>query len=188
MENYALALSRFRRNRLDDCIILCDSILKAHPNDLAVQVLKTHAIRRKNYLDDLELDDEGFGEILLDDNKLSNAPRPGTSVQRIGTSKNISPLVRPVTSSGRPLSGVVRPGSSQQRLGTSNQNRLQTAMNNRVGTSRATTSGGRYLRIATSSLQSLNSSMTLDLNSIEPKKLVKDKSKAKVNLINPGCY
>jgi tetratricopeptide repeat protein 8 len=179
MENYALALSRFRRNRLDDCIVLCDSILKAHPNDLAVQILKTHAIRRKNYLDDLELDDEGFGEILLDDNKISNAPRPGTSVQRLGTQKNISQLVRPMSSSGRPLSGVVRPGS-QQRIGTSNQNRLQTAMNNRVGTSRATTSGGRYLRIATASLQSLNSSMQLDLNSIEPKKLIRDKSKAKV--------
>ena len=177
MENFALALSRFRRNKYDQCIVLCDEILKQHPNDLAVQLLKTHAIRKKNYIDDLELDEESFGEILLEDNKLSNAPRPGTSIQRTGTSKNISPLVRPVTSSGRPLSGVVRPASSQ-RQGTAS-NRLQTAMNSRVGTSRATTSGGRHLRIATATLQRLNSSPSLNMNDIVPKSVVKKKSLAK---------
>ena len=53
MENFALALSRFRRNKYDQCIVLCDEILKQHPNDLAVQLLKTHAIRKKNYIDDV---------------------------------------------------------------------------------------------------------------------------------------
>lgn len=179
MENFALALSRFRRNKFDNCITLCDVILQVHPNDLAVQLLKTHAIRKKNYIDDLELDDETLGEILLEDNKLSNAPRPGTSIQRVSTTKNVSPLVRPVTSSGRPLSGVIRPASSQ-RQGTASQNRLQTAINNRIGTSRATTSGGRHLRLATASLQSLNSSPSLDMNNIIPKSIVKKRSLAKV--------
>jgi hypothetical protein len=34
MEKFALALSRFRRNKLDNCIILCDELLKSNPNDL----------------------------------------------------------------------------------------------------------------------------------------------------------
>ena len=99
--------------------------------------------------------------ILLDDNKLSTAPRPGTSLQRIGTSMKgfgQNQLTKPMTSSGRPLSGVVRPGSI--RGTSSSQNRLQTvSKTQRFGTTRATTSGGRYVRLATASLQSLNSSL-----------------------------
>lgn len=177
MEKFPLALSRFRRNRLDDCIILCDEILKAHTEDLAVQLLKSHAIKKKNYLDDLEVDEQGLGEILLEDHKLSNMPRPGTSLNRVGTSKGTSPLIRPSSSTGRPLSGVVRPQSS---------NRKGTAMNNpirqptgRVATSRITTSGGRQIRLATASLQSLNSSLSLNINDIVPKNIIKKKSLAK---------
>ena len=89
-------------------------------------------------------------------------------------------MVRPSSSSGRPLSGVVRPATG--RSGTaSNENRLKTASKiNRVGTARATTSGGRHIRIATASLQSLNSSPSLDINDLNPKNVVKKKSLAKV--------
>ena len=179
MEKFALALSRFRRNKLDESIMICDELLKINQDDLAVQLLKTHAIRRKSYIDDLEVDEEGIGEMLLDDHKLSNAPRAGTSLGRLKTGdKGISPLVRPTTSSGRPLSGVVRPATGQQRQGTSNNlNRLQTGMNRAV--SRGTTSGGRYLRIATVSLQSINSSLSLNAANIVPKSVVKKKSLAK---------
>ena len=58
MEKFTLALSRFNRNKYDQCIILCDEILKENPADFSVQVLKTHAIRRKNYVDHLECDEE----------------------------------------------------------------------------------------------------------------------------------
>ena len=129
----------------------------------------------------MELDDEGIGDLLLDDNKLSTAPRPGTSLQRIGTSMRSSgqnQLTKPMTSSGRPLSGVIRPGSNRGQ--TSSQNRLQTASKTqRMGTSRATTSGGRYVRLATASLQSLNSSLSLNVADINPKTVVKRKSVAK---------
>lgn len=33
MEKFALAVSRFRRYKFDECIILCDEILKSNPND-----------------------------------------------------------------------------------------------------------------------------------------------------------
>lgn len=175
MENFSLAMSRFNRNKFDKCIVLCDELLKGHPQDLAVQLLKTHAIRRKNYVDHLECDEETIGEIILDDHSITKTARPGTSL-RVGTSaKGANPMIRPVTSSGRPLTGVVRPGTVQ-RQGTATIAFLNPG---RIGTSRATTSGGRYLRIATASLQSLNSSLSLDTKDINPKTIVQKKSVAK---------
>lgn len=40
MEKFALALSRFRRNKLDNCIVLCDELLKTNPSDLVNILLK----------------------------------------------------------------------------------------------------------------------------------------------------
>lgn len=177
MEKFSLAMSRFNRNKFDGCIILCDELLKQNPKDLAVQLLKTHAIRRKNYVDHLECDEETLGEMILDDHSIATAARPGTSLRHTSTSKGPNPMVRPMTSSGRPVSGVVRPGTVQ-RQGTSSGNVIRT-QTGRVGTSRATTSGGRYLRIATASLQSLNSSFSLDSKDINPKTIVLKKSLAK---------
>jgi len=120
--------------------------------------------------------------MLLDENKISSACRPGTSLLKPGTSSKggNSALVRPVSSSGRPVTGVVRPAS--RGVGNqSNQSRLQTASKGqRLGTTRATTSGGRYMRIATASLQSLNSSLSLNVNDINSKEIVKKQSLAKV--------
>lgn len=117
--------------------------------------------------------------MLLEDNKLSNAPKPGTSYQRTNTAnKNSGPMMRPMSSVGRPLSGVVRPNSVSNRQGTTS-NRLLTG-SNRIGTSRGYTSQGRQLRLATASLQSLNSSITLNINDINPKTIVTKKSLAKV--------
>ncbi len=177
MEKFSLAMSRFNRNKFDGCIILCDELLKQNPNDLATQLLKTHAIRRKNYVDHLECDEETLGEQILDDHQIQTAARPGTSLRATSSNKGPNPMVRPITSSGRPLSGVVRPGTVQ-RQGTTSGNIIRT-QTGRAGTSRATTSGGRYLRIATASLQSLNSNFSLDSKDINPKTIVLKKSLAK---------
>ena len=75
MEKFSLAMSRFNRNKFDGCIILCDELLKQNPNDLATQLLKTHAIRRKNYVDHLECDEETLGEQILDDHQIQTAAR-----------------------------------------------------------------------------------------------------------------
>jgi hypothetical protein len=36
MEKFALAVSRFRRNRIDDCIKLCDELLVEKSDDLVI--------------------------------------------------------------------------------------------------------------------------------------------------------
>ena len=173
MEKFNLAISRFYRKKYDQCIKICDEILNQFPNDLSAQLLKTHCIRRKNYVDHLESDESSIGDLILDDHSISTLPRPGTSLRAVGTSSGGN---RPITSSGRPMTGVVRPGTIS-RVGTSSGNivRAGTGMN----LSRATTSGGRFLRAATASLQSINSSLTLDTKSLNPKTIIKKKSLSK---------
>jgi len=131
-----------------------------------VQLLKTHAIRKKQYIDDIDFDEEAVSGMLLDEHAISSVARPGTSIP---------------SSAGRPLSGVVRPATG--RAGTaSNEKRLSTANKmNRAGTGRVMTSGGRQIRLATASLQSLNSSPSLNINDINSKTVVKKKSLAKVS-------
>ncbi len=172
MDKFTLAMSRFKRNRFDECIKLCDEILKENEADLFTQVLKTHAIRRKNYVDDLELDDEGLGDKILDDHKISNQARPGTSIQRPG-SRGINQGIRPMSSSGRPVTGFARPSSRSQN--TSDKNNVH-GLNRGATSNRAITSGGRNLRLATASLQSLNSSLSLNIADINVKSIVKKKS------------
>lgn len=175
MENFNLAVSRFYRGKYDGCIILCDQLLKQNPNDLSTQLLKTHAIRRKNYIDHLEADEQTLGDLILDDHSIAQLPRPGTSLKTISQQAG-NPMQRPTSSTGRPMTGVIRPGTIQ-RVGTSSGNIIK--QGNRLGTARATTSGGRYLRIATASLQSLNSNFSLDTKDIDPKKIVQKKSLSK---------
>ena len=50
---------------------------------------ETKALTKKAYIDDLEIDEEGVADILMDDNAINKAPRPGTS------------FLRPLSSSGR---------------------------------------------------------------------------------------
>jgi tetratricopeptide repeat protein 8 len=85
--------------------------------------LKCKALTKKAYIDDLEIDEEGVADILMDDNAINKAPRPGTSFSRPMTSSGqaggISQMVRPMSSSGRPISGYMRPGTNRPVTGAS---------------------------------------------------------------------
>jgi tetratricopeptide repeat protein 8 len=60
--------------------------------------------------------------------------------------------VRPVSSSGRPMTGFQRPGTNRAATGASRGN-LSTALAGvRQGTSKPMTSGGRMVRLGTASL------------------------------------
>ena len=124
----------------------------------------------------MESDESSLGELLLDDHSVSTLARPGTSFRAVGTSHGEGGINRPITSSGRPMTGVVRPGT-MTRVGTSSGNIVRAGTMS--GAARATTSGGRYLRIATASLQSINSNFSLDTKDINPKTIVKKKSLSK---------
>lgn len=61
-------------------------MLDKNPKDQASWLLKCRALTRKSYIDDLEIDEEGVADILMDDHAINNAPRPGTSFNRPMTS------------------------------------------------------------------------------------------------------
>jgi len=73
-------------------------------------------LTKNAYIDDLEIDEEGIADILMDDNAMATAPRPGTSINSPHQGNNpggISQMIRPMSNSGRPLTGAARPGSNR---------------------------------------------------------------------------
>eukprot|EP00744_Colponema_vietnamica_P015647 GILI01021941.1.p1 GENE.GILI01021941.1~~GILI01021941.1.p1 ORF type:complete len:520 (-),score=157.53 GILI01021941.1:66-1583(-) len=155
MDPFLLALSRFRRRKFDDTVDICTHILDQNPYDQAVWFLKCRALTEKNFIDDLDVEEEGVADLLLDENAVHNTARPGTSLARPltgGTSSGgPNQLVRPMTQSGRPVTGFARPGTS--RPGTNGSLSVEAAMSaGRPGTSRPITSGGRFVRLGTASM------------------------------------
>ena len=75
-------------------------MLEKNPQDQAAWLLKCKALTKKSYVDDLEIEEEGVGDMLMgkqtysnyfsDDNAMTQAPRPGTSFSR------------PLSSAGQP--------------------------------------------------------------------------------------
>ncbi len=152
-----LALSKLRRRRLDDCLEVCSSGLSSTPLDRALWHTKTRALTLKTYIDDMDMEEEGIAELLLDENSMAKAPRPGTSLKggnsAAPTLSGPNASIRPISSSGRPLSGFARPGT-QSRLSTG-QRSLDSAFQsqgNRPGTSRPISVAGRNVRLGTQSM------------------------------------
>jgi len=155
------AMSKLRRNQLDECIGLCDQLLSQNPGDQAAWFIKGKAVLRKNFIDDVELDEESFAEVLLDENAVAAMPRPGTSLNssRVSTGGGVGSYdqgVRPVSHSGRPITGFVRPASSRPMSGQSGDIRDALQSRSRMGTaaSRPMTTFGREVRLGTASLAS----------------------------------
>lgn len=128
------------------------------PDPQAAWLLKCRAMTERAYVDDLEWDEEGIADALMDDNSTAQAPRPGTSMARGATAVGgrVGTSMRPTTASGRPVTGFSRPAtSSHSRTGGVGGGRVDTALRAaRVGTSRAMTSLGRTIRLGTASMLS----------------------------------
>jgi len=107
MDPLWLAMSKLRRGKLEECTKICDDILTTNPSDQAAWAIKCKALIKQNYIDDIELDEEGIAEVMMDENALASVPRPGTSlhtpqVNSRGGGGSYDQAVRPVSSSGRP--------------------------------------------------------------------------------------
>lgn len=62
-------------------------------------ILKMRALTLQVYVDDIEGEEEGIAESLLDNYTISSMPRPGTSLKNPGTSFT-GQYLRPKTQSG----------------------------------------------------------------------------------------
>lgn len=170
-----LAMSKLRRGKVEECITICDEMLAHNPSDQAAWTTKCRAVIKQNYIDDIELDEEGVAEMLLDENALASVPRPGTSISTpsIRSSGSYDPTIRPISSSGRPVTGFIRPSSSRPMSGSTNsdiRDALQSS-SRRSGTSsgRPMTTLGREVRLGTASLNSTNGKL-VDVEKINLKK------------------
>ncbi|XP_012940531.1 tetratricopeptide repeat protein 8 [Aplysia californica] len=153
MDPLYLAYSYFRRRKYKECVEITTKILEKNPYDQAAWHLKTRSLTAQVYVDEVDVDEEGIAEILMDDNVIANVSRPGTSLRKPGTAQSgPSQGMRPTTQGGRPLSGFVRPGTQSGRPGTMEQ-AIRTPRT--AHTARPVTSAsGRFVRLGTASMLS----------------------------------
>uniref|UniRef100_A0A672L514 Uncharacterized protein n=1 Tax=Sinocyclocheilus grahami TaxID=75366 RepID=A0A672L514_SINGR len=123
MEPLFLAWSSCRRRRFQRCADVCSQLLSESPYDQAAWSLKTRALTEMVYVDELEVDQEGIADMMLDESSIAQVARPGTSLRLPGTSRGAAPTpaVRPMTQSGRPVTGFVRPSTLSGRPETMEQ-------------------------------------------------------------------
>uniref|UniRef100_A0A3Q3E1R2 Tetratricopeptide repeat domain 8 n=1 Tax=Labrus bergylta TaxID=56723 RepID=A0A3Q3E1R2_9LABR len=149
MDPMFLAWSYFRRRKLQQCSEICTKILQENPYDQAAWSMKTRALTEMVYIDEIEVDQEGIAEMMLDESSIAQVARPGTSLRLPGTSQGGGPTqaVRPMTQTGRPITGFVRPSTQSGRPGTMEQ-AMKTPRT--ASTARPVTSAsGRYIRLGT---------------------------------------
>ena len=146
------ALICFERREFEECIATCSQILTKNPYDEAIWSLKTRALSECQRVDDIEAEEEGIVDLVLDDNAINQVPRPGTSLKATGPlrSASTSQAYRPTSQSGRPLSGVVRPGSQAGRPGTMDA-ALKTPRTTKTARPISAASG-RFVRLGTASM------------------------------------
>ncbi|XP_067894932.1 tetratricopeptide repeat protein 8 isoform X2 [Heterodontus francisci] len=149
MDPMFLAWSYFRRRKFQLCADICSQLLESNAYDQAAWSLKTRALTEMVYVDEVDVDQEGIAELMLDDSAIAQIARPGTSLKLSGISKagGPSPAVRPMSQSGRPITGFVRPGTQSGRPGTMEQaiKTPRTAYTARPVTS----ASGRFVRLGT---------------------------------------
>ena len=162
------AMSKYRRGKYEECVVLCDQLLAEAPGDQAAWLMKCRAQIKINYIDDTELDEDGLGEILMDENALAAVPRPGTSLRTPQSSggQGYDQSVRPVSQSGRPVTGFVRPNTSSRPFTGSSSDLMS---GNRTATARPMTTMGREIRLGTASTSSSLLSL-VDIDKLNIKK------------------
>uniref|UniRef100_A0A493TKY4 Tetratricopeptide repeat domain 8 n=1 Tax=Anas platyrhynchos platyrhynchos TaxID=8840 RepID=A0A493TKY4_ANAPP len=91
MEPLLRAWSCFRRRKFRQCAELCSQLLEAVPGEQAAWSLKTRALTEMVYVDEIDMDQEGIAEMMLDENAIAQVARPGTSLKVPGTSQDAGP-------------------------------------------------------------------------------------------------
>lgn len=112
-------------------------------------MLKCQCLIKENYVDELEVEEDGIAEMMLKDDEANRFARVGTSFK---ANSNANPIMRP-NHSGRINTGFQRIGTGVgSRAGSRSMNMLRTG---RVMTKGGvpTTSNGRVLRLSTASLE-----------------------------------
>lgn len=174
-----MALVHYKRRQYVKSSALCEALLREQPKDQAALFLQCRARSSQHAVYETELEQEGVGDLMLDDNAISSKPRPGTSTAR----PNTSAAGRPGTGADRPTTGYARPGTASRPL--TGKADVATALGRRstgtASTARPITSLGRELRLGTASgaAQALEGLFSRQ-GRVEATKLARNASMAKV--------
>uniref|UniRef100_A0A1B6C7L1 Tetratricopeptide repeat protein 8 n=1 Tax=Clastoptera arizonana TaxID=38151 RepID=A0A1B6C7L1_9HEMI len=120
MDPFYEVLYLMRNKHFEKCVKKCSDLLENNPRDQAIWALKMRALTAQIMVDDIESEEEGIAEALLDSDTIAQAARPGTSLKATDRLTSGQGL-RPRTECGRPISGVVRPGTQTDRGATIEQ-------------------------------------------------------------------
>uniref|UniRef100_A0A4W5MVL0 Tetratricopeptide repeat domain 8 n=1 Tax=Hucho hucho TaxID=62062 RepID=A0A4W5MVL0_9TELE len=184
MDPLFLAWSYFRRRKFQPCSNICSKILEDSPYDQAAWSLKTRALTEMVYIDEVEVDQEGIAEMMLDESSIAQVARPGTSLRLPGTSHGggPTPAIRPMTQSGRPITGFVRPSTQSGRPGTMEQ-AIRTPRT--AHTARPVTSAsGRFVRLGTASMLTNPEGPFINLSRLNLAKYAQKPSLSKVRALD----
>lgn len=167
MDPLFMALSYHRRRKFQKSIEKCSELLSQNPFDQAAWVLKALSLTEQVYVDEVDADDDGIAESLMEDNYMANVSRPGTSLRKPQTSSGPTQNIRPMTNSGRPLSGFVRPGTQ------ANHSTMEKALKTPRTAQSArpmSTSSGRSVRLGTASMLSNSDGPFINLSALDMRK------------------
>ncbi|CAG0899354.1 unnamed protein product [Darwinula stevensoni] len=81
MDPLFLGLSCYRRRKHKEAAAICTEILEKNPYDQSAWLLKCQSLVAQVYVDEIEVEEEGIAEALMDDNAIAQVPRPGTSLK-----------------------------------------------------------------------------------------------------------
>ncbi|XP_027196782.2 tetratricopeptide repeat protein 8 [Dermatophagoides pteronyssinus] len=161
MDPLCYAMSLYRRRYYDRCMEICNEQIEQNPKNQLFWCLKLRCLTEQTYVDDLEADEDGIAETLMDETRIAETARPGTSLRTATPTslarQSTSQAIRPVTQSGRPLSGMIRPGTNSIGPNQSLESALSAP---RTGYSARpmTTASGRHARLGTASMIALQES------------------------------
>ncbi|XP_023289541.1 tetratricopeptide repeat protein 8-like [Orussus abietinus] len=157
---FFLANSLFSRRKYEKCATICTDLLRKNPLDQTAWLLQMRALTHQVYVDDIESEEEGIAEYLLDNYTIASMPRPGTSLKNPGVTLS-GQAFRPKTQSGRPVSGVIRPATQS----AVSQNIEQALKTPRTATARPiTATSGRNIRLGTVSILSESDGSLIQLS------------------------
>jgi tetratricopeptide repeat protein 8 len=62
---FVMAMSRYKRQKYDECATLCTEFLQHNARDQAAWLLKCRTLTQKSWVDDLEIEEEGVADLLM---------------------------------------------------------------------------------------------------------------------------
>ena len=145
------------------------------------------ALTLKDMVDDTDMEEEGIADLLMDENAISQQPRPGTSLHQVNAEQRQAAAgagLRPMAGKNRPLTGFVRPATSASAAAGGSHASVESAFaSHRAGTSRPVSVAGRYVRLGTQSMLSGSTDgRFIQADRLDLKKYVRRPALAKVRL------